>query len=103
MTEVLFKNGLNQSKEDPCLFYVKEEWNFLYCEIYADDMITISNVNEFEEKYMKKIEKDIDIKDLGEAKVFLGMQVEQDNESIYVHQRDYTEKLLKKHIKNRRV
>ena len=33
---------------------------------------------------------------MGELKFFLGLQIKQDNKSIYIHQQNYTKELLKK-------
>lgn len=59
-------------------------------------MATVSSDDEIEKKYRNKIKQKIDIKDLGETKTVLGMQVEQDEGKIYVHQKNYMyiEKLL---------
>jgi len=94
LTDVLIRCGLRQSKEDSCLFYVKEKNRFLYCGIHVDDMPIVSSDDKFEKNYIDKIREYIDIKDLGEAKVVLGMQVEQKVGKLYVHQKMYIEKLL---------
>lgn len=93
LTEVLIKNGLSQSKEDPCLFYAKRNNKFLYCGIHVDDMITVSSDDKFEESYMNKIKQYIE-KNFGKAKLVLGMQVDQEDGKIFVHQKKYIEKLL---------
>jgi len=94
LTKVLERCGLKQSKEDPCLFYAKEDNKFLYCGIHVDDMPTVCSDDEFERRFMDKIKQYIDMKDLGEAKSVLGMQVEQQDGKVFVHQRKYIEKLL---------
>lgn len=94
MTEELIKNGLCQSTENPCVFYKTEGQNFLYCSLHVDDMVIVSSDNDIEERYMKNIGEKIDIKNLGNPKCVLGMQIEQENGKIYVHQRDYIKKLL---------
>lgn len=94
LTEVLIKIGLKQSKEDPCLFFVIKENQFLLCGIHVDDMVVVSSDERFERSYMKKIEQHIDIKNIGEAKTVLGMQLDQEDGKIYVHQKNYIEKLI---------
>lgn len=76
LTEVIKNSGFKQSKEDPCLFYIRKKSGFLYCGIHVDDMATVSSDNKIERKYINKIKQKIDIKNLGEAKTVLGMQVE---------------------------
>lgn len=94
LTEVLIKIGLKQSKEDPCLFFVIKENQFLLCGIHIDDMVVVSSDERFERSYMKKIEQHIGIKNIGEAKTVLGMQLDQEDGKIFVHQKNYIEKLI---------
>ncbi|CAK9796271.1 Copia protein [Anthophora plagiata] len=58
------------------------------------DMVTILSSQEFEDKCMKSIRKEIDLKDIGPSKSILGMQIEQKGGNIYVHQKKYIERLL---------
>ena len=95
LTGVMLESGLQQTKEDPCLFYAREGNDFLYCAVHVDDMPTISSTNEFEKIYINRIKKHIDIKNLGEKETILGMQIEQKEDKIYVNQKRYIEKLLK--------
>lgn len=90
----MIRCGMKQSKEDPCLFYAREKNRFLYCGIHVDDMITVSSDDELETGFMKKIKQYVEIKDLGEAKSVLGMEVIQEEGKLYVHQKKYIEKLL---------
>jgi len=92
LTKVLIKSGLKQSKEDPC-FFVKKKNKFLFCSIHVDDMVVVSSDNEFERNYMERIEQHIDVTNIGEAKTILGMQLDQEDEKMYV-QKKYIEKLL---------
>lgn len=48
LTGILIKCGLRESKEDPCLFYAKDEDKFIYCAVHVDDMITVSSDDGFE-------------------------------------------------------
>lgn len=66
----------------------------MYCGVHVDDMITVSSNDEFEKFYMDKIKQSIDLKDIGEAKTVLGMEIDQEEGKIYVHQKKYIKKLL---------
>lgn len=76
LTNILVICGLKQFKKNSCLFFAKEKNKFLYCGIHVDDMSTVSSDNEFEKSYIYKIKEYIDIKNLGKAKVVLGMQMD---------------------------
>lgn len=94
MTGILIKCGLRESKEDPCLFYAKDEDKFIYCAVHVDDVITVSSDDGFERLYMDRVKRYIDLKDLGEAKEVLEMQLRQDEGKIFVHRRKYIQKML---------
>lgn len=94
LTGVMIKSGMCQSKEDQCLFYKIEGQKFLYCAIYVDDMVVVSSNIDIEKYYMNRVGSKINLKCLGDAKYILGMQVEQENGRVYVHQQDYIKKLL---------
>lgn len=75
MTEILIKSGLQQCKEDPCLFYAINGDNFIFCGIHVDDMPVVSSDDNFEKFNIKKLKGQMNIKDLGETKTILGMQL----------------------------
>jgi len=74
------------------LFYKREDSN-LYCGVHVDDMIVVSSNEEFDKKHMKEINKKINMKNLGEAKTTVGIQVEHMGH-IEIHWKDYIKKLL---------
>lgn len=94
LTNILLNSGLKQSYEDPCLFYVREREDFLYCGVHVDDMATVSSSDEYEKKFMNKVKSKVEIKDIGEGKSILGMEIEYGENKLYVHQKDYIRQLL---------
>ena len=68
------KTGFNQSDNDPCLFYRKVGDKILWCCIYVDDMLMAGD-DELIEEFMAAIMKQYKIRDLGEPKTFLGMEI----------------------------
>ena len=63
--------------------------------VYVDDLNIIGTENEINEAtvYLKE---EFEMKDLGKTKYCLGLQIEHMHNGIFVHQSNYTEKILKR-------
>lgn len=68
--------GFVQSIADPCLYIRKKGGTFTYILIYVDDIIVVKqSVSEFR-LILRHLEEEFAIKNLGDVRHFLGMQVE---------------------------
>ena len=79
----LINNGLNKDINDPTL-YVKtyQQGKMLMVCLYVDDMIYSSNLMLEDIKTVMK--KEFEITDLGLMKYFLGLEVTQTNQGIFI-------------------
>ena len=59
-----------------------------------DDMIVVSSSDSFKEKYVGELKKFIELKELGNAKRVLGMELKQRDEKIFFSQKGYIRDLL---------
>ena len=90
--------GFSQSQNDPCIYYKDADGEIFYMGVYVDDIILPGK----SESKLKEVKTDLsrkfDTKDLGKLSYFLGMKIEQNeqNGSVWIGQRAYTENLLKK-------
>ncbi|XP_016200120.1 uncharacterized protein LOC107641128 [Arachis ipaensis] len=81
--------------DDHSLFIKKQSESFTAILVYVDDLVLIGNdIGE-----INSIKQDLDdkfkIKDLGDLKYFLGMEVARSNSAIHIYQRKYTMDLLR--------
>jgi hypothetical protein len=86
-------------KTDSSIFvYINPNGEKTYIALYVDDFL-ITSENEDDLKTIKqRLSDKYEMKDLGVAKRFLGMQLEYgDDGSIKIHQEDYLRKLLTRH------
>ncbi|KAM2049269.1 hypothetical protein ACFX1T_007703 [Malus domestica] len=96
-----FMRGQNYSRSqyDHCVYFKKlQDGSFIYLLIYVDDILTaLKNVEEIE-KLKKQMKKEFEMKDLGEAKKILGVEITRDREKglVGLNQRQYFEKLIRK-------
>lgn len=91
------ENGFERSKNEPTLYVKKYEKNdlLMVC-LYVDDMIYMGSshslVCDFKSSMMKKFE----MTDLGVLHYFLGLEVKQEEDGIFISQRKYAIDLLKR-------
>lgn len=87
--------GFCQSVNDPCVYYKNKCGEMVYVGVYVDDIIIAGK----EDVEIKKVKEDLgsefDIKNLGTLNYFLGIKVEQQDDSIWIGQPAYVDKLLK--------
>ncbi|KAM1959838.1 hypothetical protein ACFX15_005064 [Malus domestica] len=96
-----FMSGQNYSRSqyDHCVYFKKlQDGSFIYLLIYVDDMLIASKNVEEIEKLKKQMKNEFEMKDLGEAKKILGMEITRDREKglVSLNQRQYLEKLIRK-------
>ncbi|GKA35698.1 putative RNA-directed DNA polymerase [Tanacetum coccineum] len=89
LSEALLEACVVQSKNDHSLFIKSKEGFSLYLLVYVDDLvITGSNVDEIE-NFKKFLNNKFNIKDLGELKYFLGIEVLKTATRLCFNQRKY--------------
>ncbi|GIL67494.1 hypothetical protein Vafri_20882 [Volvox africanus] len=94
----LDKLGFKPSKSDPALFIKKDEKEIVYLLIHVDDFLTTSSDEELIKKVKAAIGEVFKIRDLGEAKVFLEMEISRGvNGEVKLSQQRYIEALLQRH------
>ena len=83
------KFGYEQSNSDHTLFLKKDDGQITCLIIYVDDMVITGN-NEREIKELKKkLFMEFEMKDLGNLKYFLGIEVFRSKKGIFINQNKY--------------
>ncbi|KAI5323652.1 hypothetical protein L3X38_032724 [Prunus dulcis] len=91
------QNGFTRSLSEPSLYLKKEgTHDFLILCLYVDDLIYTSTNPRMAEVFKKNMMKEYEMTDLGTMRYFLGIQVQQSDEGIFISQGKYAENLLKK-------
>ena len=65
-------------------------------EVYVDDIIFGSNDERLSKQFAKDMQSEFEMSLLGELKFFLGLQISQLNDGIFISQCKYTKEMLKK-------
>jgi hypothetical protein len=97
------EQGFRRSKSEPTL-YIKTQGNSntLIVSLYVDDLIYMGNNKEMIQEFKKDMIKTFKMINLGLMHYFLGIEISQENEEIFISQKKYTESLLKKFQMTRR-
>ncbi len=90
--------GFVQSSNDPCI-YTAAEGEPIIMGVYVDDIVLASNSSERVQEMKDALAQKITIRDLGELKYFLGLQIIQDasKNQVWIGQPTFTELLLSKY------
>ena len=84
---------------DSCVYFRKNrDGSFVYLLLYVDDMLIATRDKEEIGKVKSQLSAEFEMKDLGEAKKILGMEIVRDRKagSLYLSQRGYIEKVLRR-------
>src|ERR1044072_7743493 len=95
LTRVVKEDGFIQCQTDHTMFvkYSSEGKTALFI-VYVDDIVITGDAYEQIAQLKRLLAQEFEVKDLGQLKSFLGMEVAQKKNGIYVSQRKYTLDLL---------
>ena len=88
-----------KSKYDHCVYLHKlQDGSFIYLLLYVDDMLIASRSHTEIEKLKTQLNREFEMKDLGEAKKILGMEISKDRKlgRLCLSQKEYLRKVLKR-------
>ncbi|KAJ9557060.1 hypothetical protein OSB04_011674 [Centaurea solstitialis] len=96
LTNHLLSKGFKRGSIDTTLFLKKEGDDLLLVQIYVGDIIFGSTNPELCTKFSKIMETEFEMSMMGELNFFLGIQVKQNPDGIFINQSKYIKDMLKK-------
>ncbi|KAK2981146.1 hypothetical protein RJ640_028512 [Escallonia rubra] len=75
---------------------MRSEKGILIVALYVDDLLFTGNSEKMIKDFRKEMMKKYEMNDMGLLKHFLGMEIHQDDEGVFICQKNYAEKVLKK-------
>ncbi|GKC80579.1 putative ribonuclease H-like domain-containing protein [Tanacetum coccineum] len=96
LSTYLLENGFRRGIIDKTLFIKKDKGNILLVQVYVDDIIFGSTKNSLCIKFDGLMHKKFQMSSMGELTFFLGLQVMQRNDGIFISQDKYVADILKK-------
>ncbi|KAG7556870.1 Retrotransposon gag domain [Arabidopsis suecica] len=94
LSTTLLKRGFKKSEADNTLFTLPSKEGIVVILVYVDDIIISGNDKVGIQETKTFLKSVFDIKDLGELKYFLGIEVCRSKEGLFLSQRKYTLDLL---------
>ncbi|GKA01035.1 putative ribonuclease H-like domain-containing protein [Tanacetum coccineum] len=96
LANYLLGNGFKRGKIDQTLFIKKQKGDILLVQVYVDDIIFGSTNKELCTAFEKLMKDKFQMSSMGELTFFLGLQVTQKEDGIFISQDKYVAKILKK-------
>ena len=93
-SSTILQHGFIQSKSDYSLFTRSHGSSFIALLVYVDDILYQANDMEFVTKLKKSLDAEFKLKDLGNLKYFLGLEVARSSKGISLCQRKYALEIL---------
>ncbi|XP_050915454.1 uncharacterized mitochondrial protein AtMg00810-like [Lathyrus oleraceus] len=78
------------------LFIKEEHGKLMIAQIYVDDIMSGGMPNQMVQHFFKQMQSEFEMSHVGELTYFLGLQVKQMDDTIFISQRKYVDNIVKK-------
>ncbi|GJZ18633.1 putative ribonuclease H-like domain-containing protein [Tanacetum coccineum] len=96
LSTYLLDNGFQRGQIDKTLFIKRVKGDILLVQVYVDDIIFGSTKKGLCTEFEKLMHKKFQMSSMGELTFFLGLQVTQKDDGIFISQDKYVDEILKK-------
>nr|GEU39838.1 putative ribonuclease H-like domain-containing protein [Tanacetum cinerariifolium] len=96
LANYLLENGFQRGKIDQTLFIKKQKGDIFLVQVYVDDIIFGSTNKELCKAFEKLMKDKFQMSFMGELTFFLGLQVKQKEDGIFISQDKYVAEILRK-------
>jgi transposase InsO family protein len=96
LDKYLQQAGFRKGSADNNLYIKVSQDSILLIEVYVDDIIFGSDDDRLSQKFAKDMQNEFEMSLLGELSFFLGLQIRQSNQGIFISQTKYIREMLKR-------
>ena len=96
LTTYLLDHGFKKGQADQTLFVKRDEKSLIVAQVYVDDIVFGSSINHLAQEFSKEMKKKFEMSMVGELNYFLGLQVKQRKDGIFIYQEKYAKNLVKR-------
>ncbi|XP_045809814.1 uncharacterized protein LOC123904167 [Trifolium pratense] len=100
LSSFLLENGFSRGKIDTTLFKKIDKHDLLIVQVYVDDIIFGATNEKLCEEFSELMQSEFEMSMMGELSFFLGLQIKQHEDGIFISQEKYIKDLLKKYKMN---
>ena len=92
----LLENGFERGKIDSTLFIKWKKKDFLLVQVYVDDIIFGSSDDNMFKNFERVMKSKFEMSAMWELNFFLGLQVDQNKDGLFIHQTKYVHDILER-------
>ena len=96
LTHYLLNRGFKKGYANRTLFVKSDKAYLLVAQVYVDDIVFRATIDDRAIEFSKEMKKEFEMSVVGELTFFLGFQVKQKKEGIFVSQEKYARNIVKK-------
>ena len=96
LTQYLLDRGFKRGYADRTLFVKNDDDYLLVAQVYVDDIVFGATIDARAIKFSEEMKKEFEMVMVGELTFFLGLQVKQRKEGIFISQEKYAQNIVKK-------
>ena len=96
LTTYLVDHGFKRGQADRTLFVKRDEKSLLVAQVYVDDIVFGSTIDHLAQEFSEEMKNEFEMSMVGELNYFLGLQVKQRKDVIFISQEKYAKNLIKK-------
>ena len=96
LSKFLLEKGFTRGKVDTTLFIKNRNHDILLVQIYVDDIIFGATNESLCKEFANIMQSEFEMSMMGELTFFLGLQIKQTSEGIFINQSKYCKELLKR-------
>ncbi|KAK2417316.1 putative mitochondrial protein [Trifolium repens] len=96
LTQFLEEQGYRKGGSDKTLFVKQEKGKFIIAQIYVDDIVFGGMSNAMVQHFVQQMQSEFEMSLVGELTYFLGLQIKQMDDTIFISQSKYARNVIKK-------
>ena len=96
LTTYLLDHGFKKGQADRTLFVKRDEKSLIVAQVYVDDIVFGSTIDHLAQEFSEEMKNEFEMSMVGELNYFLGLQVKQRKDGIFISQEKYAKNLIKK-------
>ena len=96
LTTYLLDHGFKRGQADRTLFVKRDEKSLLVAQVYVDDIVFKSKIDHQAHEFSEEMKMEFEMSMVGKLDYFLGLQVKQREDGIFISEEKYAKNLVKR-------